>query len=547
MFETILALTIIFVTATIMLVLFNRLGQPPITAYIITGVATGFLLDEILLLDLVQLGILFLTFIFGVKSGADEVIKNIHYGLQATLGHLAIIFPVAFGAAYLLGFDYLNATYFSIAAALSSTLVGSEYSIDLKELNVVYRRISESVNTIEDFFAILIILIISIIPISIGSVGISLLYGLLIIMLSYLVRQAIFPWLVKMVKGSSEFVMLIGLSILFGFVGIAVYLEISILVGAFAAGMALSKHPYEIKVLDTMGSLMEFFSIIFFVTLGALLVLPDLNVVSHSLAIIVVTIIIKPTIITQLLIWQGYNKRTAINTALQLDHVSEFALMIAIQASLMGLIETALFNAIVVSAVITMTLSSYTSEYGNFIYHQLSRYIFTKKEQRDGLTLYTDGLIENHIIVVGYGVKGQMIVELLKARGQLVLVIENDPILISRLQTKRCNYLFADAEDTLTWQSAFVDKARLVIVTAPKLQISEAALGQETSADIMVSSYDMREATYLLRSGAIYVFITLYLAREPVERAIKNILDGNPSDIRKENQKLLQEQSQNLP
>ncbi|MEX2639403.1 MAG: cation:proton antiporter [Balneolales bacterium] len=542
MFETILILTVIFTSATIILVLFDKLGQPAIPAYIVAGISIGFFIDESLLIDLVQLGILFLAFIMGVRSGSEEVIKNVHFDFKSIWMQLAIVFAIAFGSAYMLGFNYLNAAFFTIAAALSSTLIGSDYRLDLKELNVVYRRISESINLMEDFVAILIILVISIIPISFLSLGVSLGYGLLIFALGFIIRFALFPWLAGLVGESSEYVMLIGLSMLIGFIGLCIYLEISIIVGAFAAGMALSKHPYEIKVLDTMGSLMDFFSVIFFVTLGALLIIPDANVIFYSLVIIVITMLVKPFVIMQLLIWQGYNKRTAVNASLQLDHVSEFALMIAIQASLVGIMEPSLFNAIILSAIVTMTLSSYTSRYSDHIYHILARLSLTNIDQREELFLQAEGEFKDHIIVVGYGVKGQKIVETLIAAEKTVLVIENDPGLISRLRQHDYNYLFGDALDSFTWKLARVDKARLVIVTAPVLQISEVALKQDTKADIMVSSYDVREAKFLLDKGAFYVNNALFLARESVEKAIRDALDGHPEVIRKKNAKILKEQ-----
>ncbi|MEX0780058.1 MAG: cation:proton antiporter [Balneolales bacterium] len=541
MFETILALTFIFVSATIVLIIFGKFGQPAIPAYIVAGIIAGIFIDELLLLDLVQFGIIFLTFILGVRSGSQEVLNNLHNGYIISLIQLSLIFAISYGAAYLMGFNYLNATYFSIAAALSSTLVEYDSSIDIKELKVVYRRLSESMNVIEDFVAILIITVISIIPISLETIGITLLYAILIFTLGYFTREYAFPWLVKIVEESSEFVLLIGLSILSGFIWFCVFLEISIIVGAFVAGMALSKYPYDNKVIDTMGSLMNFFSVIFFVTLGALILMPVKEDILFALTIVFITMIIKPMVIILVLIWQGYKNRTAFNTATQLDHVSEFALMIAIQASLIGIIDTSLFNAIILSAIITITLSSYTTKYNEKLYYLFFQYIFTKITKHHEFDHHKE-LLHNHIILVGYGVKGKRIIDTLKKKGEKVLVIENDPPLISILQSKHESYLFADALDSLTWKSAKIDMAKLVIVTAPSRGIAQKALKQNTKADIIVTSYDASEAQLLLGEGALYIFISLFLAREFVENAIKDIMDGDPNHSRNYNIAYMKEQ-----
>lgn len=541
MFDTILALTIIFVFSTMMLMIFDKIGQPAIPAYIIAGVIGGQFINETLLLDLVQFGILFLTFMLGIRNGSEEVLKNLHYGIKISFIQLLMIFAASFGIAYILGLNYLNASYFSIAAAFSSTLIAHENSIDWKEPNGVYRKISESMNIIEDFLAILIILFISIIPISLDSIGTSLLYGVLFICLGFSIREMVFPWLVSIVNGSSEFVMLIALSILSGFIWLSVLLEISIIVGAFVAGIALSKYPNKIKVLDTMGSLMDFFSVIFFVTLGALLILSDWGVIIYAFFIILFTMVIKPITNISLLMWQGYDKRTAINAALQLDHVSEFALMISIQAALLGLIETSLFNAVIIATVITIILSSYTSEYSDSIYHLLTQYVFSKRTKQNHAKTSTL-VMDNHVVIIGYGLKGQKMVDLLKQERQKVLVIENDPLLITKLQSNGIEFLFADALDSITWSSASVGKARLVIVTAPKLSIAEVAVKQNTRADIIVTSNDIREAKVLLDHGASYVIIPLYFAREEIEKNIKSLIEGNPQEIRSTNLLHIKEQ-----
>ncbi len=101
-------------------------------------------------------------------------------------------------------------------------------------------------------------------------------------------------------------------------------------------------------------SIRDFFVAIFFVTIGALVVVPfvELGGLSPSrralvAGLVVLTAVVKPAVTTAILIARGYEARSATLASLNTDQVSEFALIIVIQALTLEALSPAIFDAII--------------------------------------------------------------------------------------------------------------------------------------------------------------------------------------------------------
>ena len=85
----------------------------------------------------------------------------------------------------------------------------------------------------------------------------------------------------------------------------------SIAVGAFIAGIALNV-PYNVEIIGKVKPLRDFFSVLFFVSLGMQLSLGALaSTVKPLLILVVLVIILKPLIVMFLCSFFGYAKRTS--------------------------------------------------------------------------------------------------------------------------------------------------------------------------------------------------------------------------------------------
>lgn len=538
MTELIDALTIIFLTASIALFAVHRLSHPTIPAYILAGIVAGLFLETEALLSLAQLGIAFLIFLFGIKMEQERLATIARESVLVTVAQVLGIGVITYVIGYMVGLDTLNALYISIAATLSSSLVGIGILRDTASADLVHHRIAESINLIQDLIGVFAILVVTTETFTLPAILTNTMYGIGFIAAAITIRETIAHRIFAAVEQSRELVMLIGLTCLAGFVVAAEYAGMSIMVGAFAAGMAIARYPLKMEVLESMEPLKDFFAAVFFVVLGALITAPGTMTVVAAASLIAVTVLIKPAIVTLLVVESGYDSRTAFLSSMGLDHVSEFALIIAIQAYIAGTIQPVVFQAIILAAVITMLLSSYTSRYAEPIYSVLERHnlIHTNYDKLQQHTHIRDEL-DDHIVLAGYGVQGKLIAEDLRREDETFVVIDNDPEAVITAGNAEENVVFGNVRDSRTWKQSQAADAKLIISTIPHTAVSHAILDRETDADVILRAADFDTAEDLLDAGATYVAVPDLMAADQLRAVIRGALTSEEyrEELRKRN------------
>ncbi len=506
MVEIINTLTILFLAASVTLLIAKKINQPAIPAYITAGIITGyFFTEQEQLLTLVQLGIAFLVFVFGLKFDPSKIKTVASDSQLVTLSQLIIVGGIGYLIGSYLGLDTFNAALFGLAGALSSTLIGLQLIEDEIDFKLIHGRLSESIHLLQDFAAIVAIIILSNPNFASSALLSKLGYGLSLLIAAFIIRKYLMSFIARQAQGSRELLMLISISILTGFMAISNHLDLSIVVGSFAAGIAVAKYPHNLEILDTVSSLKDFFAAIFFITLGALITVPNVTVLTLAMLLILITTFLQPFLVSAILTTLGYDSRTSFATAYSLDQISELVLILAIQAHLTQIINPDLFQAIILASVVTMTLSGYTKIYEQQLYSKLRALkmpftrINTQKYQ-------IKEELENHLILVGYDIQGKRIVEMLESKNQNYVIIENDPEKADEIRNKGHNYIYGNVLEDRIWEDANYKDAQLIISTPPFKDVSEKILNLKTDADKILTAQEVSEAKNLLNhEEALYV------------------------------------------
>lgn len=508
-----------------LLLLLDYFNHPAIPAYILAGVIVGGVFPQQEMLSFIQIGLAFLVFIFGVKMDPERLASVARESQIAGAVQILTVGALSMGLGhFLLGFDFLNSVLFTLAAVLSSTLVGLDLLEREIHINLTHGRLAESIHLTQDTIAVLILIALGSTGTILTDIPLNLYHGLIIILAALIFRQHIFQRLTQLTEGSRELIMLFSISILAAFIGLAEYLNISIAVGSFAAGFAVSKYPYNMEILDTTGSLKDFFSAIFFVSLGALITVPGPEVLLISGLLLAITSVFKPYMVITSLIYQGYNKRTSYLTGMSIDQVSELSLVIAIQTYLAGVMNETLFQSIIITATASMLISSYTQRHKDAIYRFLSQYDILP-DAEETIRSNIDEELDDHVILVGFDTQGKRIAEKLKNEGQQFVVLENDPEKTSDLKDRDENYIFSDIMVDETWTEARPEKAKLIISTIPLRSASEKIIGLDTDADRILRSESVEEAKQLLkRENVTYVNIPDLTGSELLADHIEGIM-----------------------
>lgn len=518
MSELLTALSVIFVIAGGLLLVANHYSLATVPFLILAGVIAGFFIDPPILLELAQWGIAFLVFVFGVELDLGSIRTLARDAEITTSVQVGVVGALGFAAGLGLGFDATNALYFSVAAALSSTIVGAGLLQAEIRQNLVYGRLANSMHFVQDLLAILLILLLSAETATADALTSSLGYGLVLLAAAYVINVYLFDHLSALAEGSQELLMITAVSILIGFLALTELVGISIVVGAFAAGLAIKRDfTRNLGMLNGIESIKDFFVAVFFVSLGALILLrpPDATVLAAALVLVFLTAVVKPAVTFLALLWEGYDARTATLTSLSLDQTSEFALIMAIEGFIAGLILPELFDAIILAAAVTMITASYTRRNDERLYGLLTRLglpraSHRKTDQRSSV----EPSISGHVIVVGYGRQGRRLVETCERRGIEYLVVENDPSMFASLEGECHSYVFGDAMDRYTWEKAEASSASLIVSTVDQRRVSDRILSLETDADAILRSRTADEASDLLDRGALYVNVPDLLAAD---------------------------------
>ncbi|SDJ43369.1 cation:proton antiporter [Natronorubrum texcoconense] len=542
------ALAILFVVVGPLLLVAKGLGLSLIPSLILAGLLVGQLdvIEEEIMLELARLGIAFLVFTFSVQIHTERVrtvVSNTEIVaiVQAVvLGALGILFAIVVGVTLELealadvGLDepltVEQALFVGIAAALSSSIVGTTL-FTRSQSDIVHDYLSSEIDSFNDLLAVILLLVVSAGAFALDPVATQLGYGVMLIAAAIVINRYLFGIIDRLARGSDEAMLISIVALLIGFLATAEFLETSIVVGAFAAGIAVRDKPVEYsEVFNGLTSIQEFFVAIFFATVGALVTLPldpFVPVATLALGLVVLTVVIKPIVTGALLVYTGYDRRSATLTGLDLDHVGEFSVIVAIEALVLGLLIEPVFEAIILAAAVSMILSNLTHTYDDEIYGFVAGrgWLGQPYHDVDDWNSVPDD-ISDHVVIVGYGRQGRRLVAFCEELDQSYVVIENNPQALPDLRTDCDAYVFGDAIEPETADVSNLEEARLVISTAESKSLTEYFLSYADTVDVIVRTRELPMAAELIERGATYVIVPDLLAADQLADSLEALLNG---------------------
>ena len=373
---------VIMIIAAIMLIITYKLKQPMVIGYILAGMVIGPYTPPFTLIQSVEtvnvfaeLGIIMLLFVIGTEfpiAKLKSVSKtSIIVGIPESLGTLFIVFFIA----QTLGFSFFDSVFIALAMSITSTVVTIKI---LEELNVVRDRSSVlilGILIIEDIIAVSALAIlqstasagsdqVSIIQISL-SIGVVLAFiGSILILGSKFIPGA----LDKVGKTNDYALLLIViLGLAFGLSFIAKALGLSVVIGAFLAGVlvAESKTANIAKVITI--PLRDVFSALFFISIGALMNISLVPLfIVPAIVLIVSSFVSKLLIVIGVLQFRRYDSTTSLRTGLGLSASrGEMSLIIAKGGQDIGVISSSVLPILGVVTVITTFMAPYIIKFGN--------------------------------------------------------------------------------------------------------------------------------------------------------------------------------------
>ncbi len=514
-------IAIIIFAATILSYIFSLLKQPLIPTYLIAGLIIGpaglsLITNHEIIMTLSELGITFLLFLVGMELDFSRLKTVRNMSLFGTTLQVISTFFLTFLLSILLGFNTIVSAILGVCFVFSSTMVVIKLLVDKNELETLHGRIMLGILLVQDVFAVIAISIIGNASFSLFVVIDALLKTIGLFMLAWLGAKYIFPHLLRKIERKNEVLFLFALSVCFMFSAITYHLGFSIALGGFMAGLSLAIFPFNLLIMEKIASLRDFFSVLFFATLGMQFSFAGLSAFIVPMIVLSIFVItIKPALIAVIAVLFGYTSRVAVMSGAGLAQISEFSLIVAVIAEHTGLITNQVLSMIIAITMITMALTAYAFKYdviiGNLfvnLFAPLEKLNFIKKQKME---LKKEAKPKNHIILCGAHVIGQGIIDSLEKMNVPFIVIDYNPEVIKMLINRNINCIYGDITHRETIEKVNLKEANFVISTIPYEKESEYIISKtkmlNSKIKIITTATTATSAMHLYKKGSDFVII----------------------------------------
>jgi Kef-type K+ transport system membrane component KefB/Trk K+ transport system NAD-binding subunit len=514
------------VTATVFAFVAKIARQPLILGYIVAGVIIGpteglgwITTHEIE--PIAELGLILLLFMIGLEIDLKKLRKA---GVRlATAGATQFPVCVALGLAVapLFGFSSASfaAVYFSVAMALSSTMIVVKLLYDKSELDTVPGRISLGILVFQDIWAIFFLALQPDLRNPAPAVLlVSAVKGMAVVVFAMLVSRWILPVLFRSIAKLPELMILGALGWCFLITLIAAWLGLSKEMGALIAGVALSTFPYNLDVIAKVISLRDFFITLFFVTLGAQIPQPSAAVLATAVAASAFLVLSRFLSITPVLYMLGSGTRVSLIPAINLSQVSEFSLVICTLGVGLGHIDAQVLSVVVLTLVITAVAGTYAILY-NYEIYSLMEPVLRRLGLRDVVeTTVETQAVDRPIVLLGFfRTASSLLHELLALDPKLadeIAVIDFNPDVKRELDRRGILAIYGDISHADTLHHANIHAARVLVSTIPdsvlkgttNAQLITLAAKLAPHARTIVTAETFSSARDLYAQGASFVF-----------------------------------------
>ena len=510
------------------------LRQPLMVAYIVAGIVAGpfflnFLHGEGQTFEaLAQFGVVLLLFMVGLSLDINHIKKIGKVSLITGISQVVFTASIGYGILRLLNFSALTALYIAIAITFSSTIIIVKLLGDKKDMQTVYGRHVIGLMVVQDLVAIVIMMILAATADSTSHLTLissTLIKGLALIALVYILSRYVLPKILDHVAYSSEFLFIFTTAWCFGLASALHWAGFSIEIGAIVAGITLGSSPYQRQISSRVKPLRDFFIVLFFIILGSEMSIANVETVLFPALILSAFILIgNPLILYIAFRLLKFTRRNSFLAGVTAAQVSEFGFILLFTGYATGQLSDPALPIFTVVALVTIFISSYVITYNEQIYRWLipvfnwfGNDAYVQKEKQEQTY---------DVWVIGYHRIGWKICESLREQDINFAVIDFNPSVIKRLDHRGIPAFFGDVADIEFLTDLPLGKSKMVISTIPEaddqLTLIKHVRKRSKKSVIVANLYHNTYLDDLYHAGANYVMMPHLLGGQWIAEILKN-------------------------
>ncbi len=360
-------LALILVVAGIVALIFKKINQPIVLAYIVAGflISPNFLyLPTVVDVEDIHvwanIGIVFLMFGLGLEFSFKKIATVGGSAFVTAMTVMTAMILIGFAVGQLLGWSKMDSIFLGGMLSMSSTMIILKAYEEYKLKKEKFAQLVLGTLVLEDIGGIFMMIILSTVAVSQETSGLDVFknIGMLLLCLIIWLVLGIYliPTFLKKIADriNDELLLIVSIALCLGMVVIANLIGFSSALGAFLAGSILAGTLQAHRIETMVKPIKDLFGAVFFVSVG-MMIEPGLLVeyLGPILLITVVTILGQMTFATLGILVSGQSLHTAIRGGFSMVQIGEFSFIIASLGMSLGVISEFLYPIVVCVSVIT--------------------------------------------------------------------------------------------------------------------------------------------------------------------------------------------------
>ncbi|HWB51296.1 MAG TPA: YbaL family putative K(+) efflux transporter [Stellaceae bacterium] len=506
----------------------HRLRTSPLVGYLVAGIIVGpftpgFVADQSLAPQMAEIGVILLMFGVGLHFSVGDLLAVRRVVVPGALAQVAASTGLGMALAWLAGWRPAAGLVFGLCLSVASTVVLMRALQERRLLATDRGHVAVGWLVMQDLLMVVALVLLPAVagllhddagsaPLDIRSLaetfGITLGKVVVFVALMLAVGRRVIPAVLHYIAhtGSRELFRLAVLSLALGVAFAALELfGVSFALGAFVAGMTLSESALSQVAAEETLPLRDAFAVLFFVSVGMLLN-PSVLVEAPWLVLgtLALVLIGNPVIAFTMVRLLRQPAGTALLLGVGLGQIGEFSFILTDLGLGLGILPERGRDLVLAASILSIVVNP-------AMFAALGRWRQRDQERRsdepptEAQPLPLTRLVD-HVVLVGYGRVGRLVVEGLLAVGEKLLIIENAPDATELLRGRPVEMLAGNAAEGGVLAAANLPHAKLLLVAIPDAfeagQIVEQARAANPALEIVARAHFDAEVDHLLQHGA---------------------------------------------
>ncbi len=456
----------------------NRLRVPAIVGFLLSGTLAGphglglvSSVEEVE--DLAEIGVVLLLFTIGLEFSLRRMVQIGRLVVVGGALQVGLTIAAIGALSRASGLPGPECLFLGFLASLSSTAIVLKVLQERGEVDSPHGRALLGILIFQDIIVVPMMLVTPQLggKAIVGASGLLWLLAKAIVVVGLMLlaaRWAVPALLYQVARTRSRELFLLTIVITCLVAARATYAAgLSLALGAFLAGLAVSESEYSHHTLGGILPLRDIFTSFFFISMGMLLDLSYLG--GHLLWVLGVAagvMVVKALLATIAALLLGLPLRTCLITGISLAQVGEFSFVLSKEGIDVGLLGGDLSQLFIAGSIVTMSATPFMISASVRLAEVVSRLPVFRRlaERRDPFETEDTKAWRDHLVIVGFGVNGRNVARAAKLTGIPYIILEMNAETVREQRALGEPIYYGDATHEAVLRHAQVQEARAVVV-----------------------------------------------------------------------------------